>query len=52
MVEALRARVEHGIYGYTVPYDEVVQETLAYLSRVHQLDIRPEWSGCPAWCPL
>ncbi len=48
VVEALRARVEHGIYGYTVPYDEVVQETLAYLRRVHGLEIRPEWL---VWLP-
>ena len=48
VIEALRARVEHGLYGYTVPYDEVVQETLAYLLRVHGLEVRPEWL---VWLP-
>ena len=48
VIEALRARVEHGIYGYTVPYEEVVQETLAYLQRMHGLEARPEWL---VWLP-
>lgn len=48
VVEALRARVEHGVFGYTVPYEEVVHETLAYLRRVHRLDARPEWL---VWLP-
>ncbi len=48
VIEALRARVEHGIFGYTVPHEEVVQETLAYLHRVHGLTARPEWL---VWLP-
>jgi cystathionine beta-lyase len=48
VIEALRARVEHGIFGYTVPHEEVVQETLAYLLRVHGMTARPEWL---VWLP-
>lgn len=48
VVEALRTRVEHGLYGYTIPNAEVVQETLAYLRRVHGLEVRPEWL---VWLP-
>lgn len=43
IVSALRARVEHEIFGYTVPYDEVIQEVLQYLQRRHGIAARPEW---------
>ena len=48
ITDALRARVEHGVYGYTVPYEGVVSETLAYLRRMHGLDVDPQWL---VWLP-
>lgn len=48
VVDALRARAEHGIFGYTVPYDEVVRATLDYLRERHHLEVRPEWL---VWLP-
>ncbi len=48
VVEALRARLEHGIYGYTIPYPEVRDEVLAYLSRRHGLSVDPDWL---VWLP-
>lgn len=48
VVEALRERADHGVFGYTVPHDEVIRETLAYLQRVHGFDARPEWL---VWLP-
>lgn len=48
VVEALRARVDHSVFGYTVPYDEVVHEVLAYLRRRHGIDAQPNWL---VWLP-
>lgn len=48
VIEALRARVDHGVFGYTVPYAEVVDEVLAYLQRVHGLAAKAEWL---VWLP-
>lgn len=48
VLEALRARVEHGVFGYTVPYQEVVQATLDYLRDRHRLEARPDWL---VWLP-
>ena len=35
VIEALHDRAAHGVFGYTVPYEEVVETTLAYLRRQH-----------------
>ncbi len=43
VVEALRQRVEHGVFGYTVPYEEVTEATLAYLRERHGVTARREW---------
>jgi cystathionine beta-lyase len=48
VIEALRERAAHGVFGYTIPYDEVVRETLAYLKRAHGCDARPDWL---VWLP-
>ena len=42
ILDALRARADHGVLGYTVPNDEVTDEVLAYLRRVHSFDAGPE----------
>ena len=48
VVDALRARAEHGVFGYTIPDEEVVREVLHYLQRRHQIEARPEWL---VWLP-
>ncbi len=48
VVEALRARVEHGVYGYTLPYPQLEEAVLAYLRRDHGLEVRREWI---VWMP-
>lgn len=42
VLEALQRRLDHGVFGYTIPYAEVVDETLSYLKRVHQVEATPE----------
>ena len=41
--EALEKRVKHGVYGYTVPSDEVKQSVVNYLARDHGYNIDPAW---------
>ncbi len=48
VMEALEARVRHGVFGYTVPYAEVTAAVLDYLRGCHGLDVRPEWL---VWLP-
>jgi len=48
VVEELHARAAHGNFGYTIPYDGVVGEVLAYLKRRHGVEARPEWI---VWLP-
>lgn len=43
IVEALEARVAHAVFGYTVPYDEVVAAVLSYLERAHGYAAQVEW---------
>lgn len=48
IVAALRARAEHGVFGYTIPYEEATQEVLAYLQRRHGIEAQPHWL---VWMP-
>lgn len=48
VIAALRARAEHGVFGYTIPYAEVVDEVLAYLKRRHEISADPNWL---VWLP-
>lgn len=48
ILEALRARVDHGVFGYTIPYAEVVESVLAYLRRQHGLTVDADWL---VWLP-
>jgi len=43
VVAALRARAEHGVYGYTVPTEEAVQAVLDYLRQRYGYIAQPEW---------
>jgi cystathionine beta-lyase len=46
--QALRERVEHGVYGYTVPYPGVEGAVIDYMARAHGLTVEPEWI---VWMP-
>lgn len=46
--EALTKRVEHGVYGYTVPYASVEDSVIQYLKENHGLDVQREWL---VWMP-
>lgn len=43
VLDALHARVEHGVFGYTDPYQDVIEAVLEYLQRRHGLSADPEW---------
>ena len=45
---ALAQRVEHGVFGYTIPYREVEDAVLDYMKRDHGLTIEREWL---VWMP-
>ncbi|MGA1205190.1 MAG: MalY/PatB family protein [Opitutales bacterium] len=46
--QALAKRVEHGVYGYTVPYASVEDAVLDYLQQEHGLKVKREWL---VWMP-
>lgn len=48
VLEALRSRTEHGVFGYTVPPAEAVQAVKDYLLRDHNWQIESEWI---VWLP-
>ncbi len=41
--EALHARVQHGVFGYTIPHAEVEEAVLDYLRRDHGYQAEREW---------
>jgi len=43
VVDALVARVQHGIYGYTAPTQAFYQSVLRWMQRRHRWEIEPEW---------
>ena len=40
---ALKARLDHGVFGYTIPFDEPVNAVLNYLQRQHNYEARASW---------
>lgn len=48
IVADLRKRLDHGIYGYTLPTKDAVGATIDYLARVHRLNVDPSWL---VWLP-
>lgn len=46
--EALQRRLEHGVFGYTLPREEVVEATLDYLRDTHGVQAEKEWL---VWLP-
>jgi cystathionine beta-lyase len=43
VVDALIARAQHGIYGYTAPAQDFYQSIVRWMQRRHGWDIKPEW---------
>jgi len=43
VIDALAKRVEHGIYGYTVPLDEYYESIIWWQKSRHQWDVKREW---------
>lgn len=48
VIDALHARAEHGVFGYTMPYEEVEQAVIAYHRQRHGLTIDRDWL---VWVP-
>jgi cystathionine beta-lyase len=48
VLEALHRRVDHGIFGYTVPPDELVQVVVTRMWEKYQWKIKPSWI---VWLP-
>ncbi|HET6436596.1 MAG TPA: PatB family C-S lyase [Anaeromyxobacter sp.] len=48
VIEALRRRIEHGIFGYASPWPSLVETVREYLFREHGLEIEPGWL---VWLP-
>jgi cystathionine beta-lyase len=48
VIEALQRRVEHGVFGYTSPPEELVAVTLAMLLSTYGWEVQPEWL---VWLP-
>ena len=46
--EALMKRVQHGVYGYTIPYPSVEDAVMGYLKKAHNLEVQREWL---VWMP-
>ena len=40
---ALQARLDHGVYGYTVPFAEPIDAVLSYLLRQHNYSAEASW---------
>lgn len=43
VVEALKARAEHGIFGYTAPTDAFYRSVADWMERRHGWEIDPQW---------
>jgi len=43
ILDALQARLDHGVFGYTIPYDEPIDAVLAYLERAHGYTAEAKW---------
>ena len=48
IIEAIRQRVEHGIFGYAQPLASTIESVVAMLEERHQWKIDPSWI---VWLP-
>ena len=42
VIEALKKRVEHGVFGYAVPHDGLIESILDYLRKRHEVSSSPD----------
>jgi cystathionine beta-lyase len=40
---ALQKRLDHGVFGYTIPFAEPIEAVINYLERSHQYEARAAW---------
>ena len=43
IIAALQARLDHGIFGYTIPHAEPIEAVLQYLERAHNYTAKASW---------
>jgi len=43
VIEAIKKRVEHGVFGYTVPGEELDEVVVKWVKRRYRWDIKTEW---------
>ena len=43
IINALHDRVEHGVFGYTLPTNEIIEVVVNYFKRKYNWEIKPEW---------
>jgi cystathionine beta-lyase len=48
VIAALHRHVDHGVYGYTLPPEDLVRDVTDMLERVHAWKVSPEWL---VWLP-
>ncbi|WAJ69359.1 MalY/PatB family protein [Catenovulum adriaticum] len=48
VIDAIKERTEHGILGYTLPYDELNQSVCDWVAKQHNWHILPDWI---VWTP-
>lgn len=48
VVEALKARIDHGVFGYTIPPEELTFTIIEMLAREYAWSVEPEWL---VWLP-
>jgi cystathionine beta-lyase len=48
VIHALSRRVEHGVFGYTLPPDDLMETVLDMLEHAHAWKVKPEWI---VWLP-
>lgn len=48
ITQALQERVNHGVFGYTIPYESVIQSVIDYLQRKHSYPVQKNWIS---WLP-
>lgn len=48
VIAALRERIDHGVFGYTAPPDELAETVVSYLKREYGWDVEPGWL---VWLP-
>ena len=43
ILEALQQRLDHGVFGYTIPHEAPIEAVINYLDRQHSYSARASW---------